>query len=165
MKIMFTKVSIIILLILTYSCKKDDANEIIRNDTSYLKAKINDENFSSSLEIVAFKAGGKTYLTTADNHDLFNEYEFTWIIDNFSSNDPTKKRYGFVELKDYNNRDNNLKWKLPNNFNFNITNETDAYIEGTFSFIAPPSRFPSDAPNDLTLVFTDGTFRANKKSY
>ena len=159
MKILF-KVLVLTVLVLSISGCKEKS---ITHNSSYLTANINGEDFSSTLEIVAFRAGGQTYLNTADNSGT-SEYEFNLIIENNKGNDPTKKRYGFIELKNRKgDRKNNKMWALPNNFNFTITNDENTYIEGTFSFTAKPIGKNSDTQIDLVL--TDGTFKANKKHY
>lgn len=151
-------------LLVLNSCKnRKSVGSNISSDESYLTANINGEAFTSTLEIVAFKANGQTYLATADNHGD-SEYEFNLIIENKKDSDSTKKRYGFIELKDSNgNRKNNKTWALPNNFNFTIINDADRYIEGVFSFTATPTGKNSD--NQIDLVLTDGKFKANKKRY
>jgi len=152
-------------LLLFNSCKdgKSTSSNLVSND-SYLTANINGDAFVSTLEIVAFKANGQTYLATADNFG-HSEYEFKLIIENKKdAPDPTIKRYGFIELKDSNgNRKNNKTWALTNNFNFTITNDVDGALEGTFSFTATPTG--KNSSNQVDLILTEGKFKANKKRW
>ncbi len=100
-------------------CTNDDKIDDSSNKKgdSFLTATINGTAFSSSLELVAFRANRQTYLATADNKTGFDEYEFKWIINNDRDSDLDKIRYGYIELKDSGgNRKKNKTWKLPNNF-------------------------------------------------
>ena len=158
MKTIFNTAITALIVLLLISCKKEKS--VIKKDT-YLTANINGKEFKSTLEIVAFKANGQTYLCTADNSGK-PEYEFKLIIENKKEN-PDIKRYGFVELKDSENRKNNKIWALPNNFNFTITNDAETYLEGSFSYIATPTGKNSN--KQIELIFTEGKFKANKKRY
>jgi hypothetical protein len=148
-------------LFLLSGCNGDDTatKNNSSGDSSFLTATINGKEFSSSLQVINFRAGEQTYLSTADNKTGVDEYEFNLIIQNDKDNNPAKIRYGFIELK----QENEAKaWKLPDNFDFTETNQTGTHLEGTFSFTA-------DAWNGIRrdtsdqLIVTDGRFRANKK--
>lgn len=159
------KISLITLFVLTlFNCKEDPKIQSDSKNTSYLTANINGETFTSTLEIVAFRANGQSYLTTADNHGSA-EYEFNLIIENKKdAPDPTIKRYGYIELKDNNgDRKKNKNWALPVNFTLTITNDKENYIEGTFSFTATPAG--RNSSNQIDLELTEGKFKANKKSW
>lgn len=127
-------------------------------DESFLTATIDGEAFSSSLEIVTFKVSGQTYLSTADNKLGVHEYEFNWVTQNDKDNNPSKLRYGSIELKDMGGDSKKDKaWQLPNNFSYAVTADAERHIEGTFSFTATQF-IGSDQ-----LAVTNGKFRANKK--
>ena len=150
--------TIILLLLSLVACKEKSMTTSSTNNT-YLTATINGEEYTSSVDVVSFRANKQTLLNTADNPDA-TEYAFTLIIKNDRDNDPNKVRYGFVEKEDASG--NRTAWKLPNNFDFTSTSmDSDGYIEGTFSFIANAfANGLEDNKNKLTV--TNGKFRAKK---
>jgi hypothetical protein len=154
---------ILVMVVASTGCMNDDKVDESSNkkEDSFLTATINGTVFSSSLDIVTFTANNQTYLLTADNKTRSEEYEFNWIINNNRDNDPAKIRYGFIELKNVGgDRNKNKTWQLPNNFNFEITANTNKYIEGTFSFTATPFGKIKDGQKNLEV--TNGKFRANR---
>lgn len=148
-----------IFLILLVGCSNE--SPVVSNssaDESFLTAIINGEEFSSSLQIVTFKVSGQTHLATADNKLGVDEYEFALITQNDKDKDPSKMRYGFIELKgNSGDRKKDKVWQLPNNFEFALTADAERHIEGTFSFTA------KEFMGNDQLVVTNGKFRANKK--
>lgn len=152
-------ITVIMLILLTVACKEKTKPSIAN---TYLTATINGEEFSSTVDVVSFRANKQTLLTTADNPDA-TEYSFTLIIKNDRDNDPNKKRYGFVEIED--ETGNMTTWKLPNNFNFSSTDiDSDGYTEGNFSFIA--NAFANGVEdNKNQLIVTNGKFKAKKPGF
>jgi hypothetical protein len=153
------------IIFLIYGCSGDDKKDAATNtQSSFLTATINGDAFSSSLEVVTFKAGGKTYLTTADNKSGVHEYEFQWIIEDTKSNDSSKIRYGFIELKDKGgDRKKNKMWALPKNFDFTTMSPSNGTIEGTFSFTANSVGRGMVEDSSDQLKVTNGKYRANIK--
>ncbi len=161
----FRRINIMLGLVFLFAGCSDstEGNKSTSKSDAFLSATINGEAFSSSLEIVTFKANSQTYLATADNKSGVHEYEMNWIIQNDKANDPSKIRFGFIELKDPGgDRKKNKTWALPDNFDFKETGQTDASLEGTFSFTADAFVQGTRDTSDQ-LIVTNGKFRANIK--
>ncbi len=164
-------ITIVMLLLVVITCKKDNkSNSSVNNEITtknnekdtFLTATINGKEFSSSVEVVTFRANNQMYLTTVDNSDS-SEFAFNLIIKNDKDNDPKKLRYGFLEKED--EKGNNKTWKLPNNFDFTSTiTESGNYLEGTFSFVANSFAKGVEDRNDQ-LEVTNGKFKAKKPNH
>lgn len=154
---------LLVLLFLSFSsCGGDDDGDGNNNgatDDSFLTATINGKPFTASVEIINLRADDQTRLRTADNKSGVNEYKFDLVLQNDKDNDPTKIRFGVIELTE---GTDTKAWKLPDNFDYTETSQTDTHLEGTFSFTADAWNGVQRDTSDQ-LVITNGKFRANKK--
>lgn len=151
----------LVLITSLFSCKSDVKKEGAPSSNNvssnyYITAKIDGKDISGAqrnIFAVATKVQGVTFYNIS-GEDKGNDAYFTFYYKSKVDLDPTIKAesYGvsypadktFMAIKD------------KEGFKFEVTNETDSYIEGVFSFTA------REIAGIATINVSDGKFKAKK---
>jgi len=144
-----------------FSCKSDVKKEdpISTNSEStsfYITAKIDGKIISGATRnvfAVASKVKGVTFYNIS-GEDKENDVYFTFYYTTKVDLDPTLKAESFGIS--YPSEKSFMAIKDKDDFKFKVTNETDSYMEGVFSFTA------KEIGGTATITIRDGKFKAKK---
>jgi len=156
--------ALLFLIISLFSCKKDVKKEDTSSAKSvksvksdyYFTAIIDNKNMAATGNVLAIKSkvqGVYFYSITAE--DKKNEANFMFFYKAKLDLDPTIKSQSFG--LSYPDDKGYMAIKDREDFEFKITNETDSYIEGVFSFTA------KEISGTTTITVSDGKFKAKKR--
>lgn len=138
------------------SCSKGNNSPSGVQSNYYLTAKIDGKNITSNAGLVfaqETKVGGLTFYNITGEDKKNNAY-FIFYFKTKVDLDPTIKAQSFG--LSYPSETSFLAIKDKEDFKFEITNDTDSYIEGVFSFTA------KEIGATTTITVSNGKFKAKK---